>query len=93
VSKRRKPGELVVRQAGSGFLGSEEPRIIQVPFEPKFGFYDTLDSEGEATPCMLCDDPDCREWANLRVIGGPHDGRFLCHISECEMEDFNVEPA
>jgi len=32
-----------------------------------------------------CEDPECREWANLEVVGGPYAGDFMYHISECEM--------
>ena len=80
MSKRRKPGEIVVRRPGSGFLGDAEPRLVRVPAQPEF--------EDEAAPCCLsCGDDACTEWANLRIVGGPHDGKRLCHIAECEMSD------
>lgn len=84
MSKRRQQGEIVVRRPGSGFLGAVEPRWVQVPFLPA---YASEDAGGEAAPCILCDDPDCREWANLKVVGGEYDGKPLHHIGECEMED------
>jgi len=31
MSKRRSPGEIVKRKAGSGFVGSEEPSLVKVP--------------------------------------------------------------
>jgi hypothetical protein len=79
MSKRRQPGEIVVRIPGSGFLGSADPAVIQVPEMPNY--------DEETMFCMLCDDKQCREWANLKIIGGEHDGKFLFHISECQMKD------
>lgn len=88
MSKRRQPGEVVVRRPGSGFLGTAEPRLVRVPERPEYDDEGEPGSLGEAAPCILdCGDPDCREWANLRIVGGPHDGKHLCHISECEMSD------
>lgn len=80
MSKRRKPGEVVRRIPGSGFLGAEDPKYVRVPTEPHY--------EDEMAPCIMgCGDDDCREWANLEVVGGKWDGQCLCHISECQMED------
>ena len=80
MSKRRQPGEVVVRRPGSGFLGAAEPRLVRVPERPAY--------DNDAAPCILdCGDKRCREWANLRIVGGPDDGAHLCHISECEMSD------
>ena len=40
------------------------------------------------SPCMCeCGDDECVEWANVQVVGGPHDGEWLCHLSECQMSD------
>lgn len=81
MSKRRKPGEIVKRVPGSCFLGAEEPSLVRL----------TDESDGDMhymdTYCFLCDDPDCTEWANVQVVGGPHNGEWLCHLSECRMED------
>lgn len=77
MSKRRSPGEIVRRTPGSGFCGSSDPEFVRVPDDPE-----------EIDYCMLdCGDPLCREYANLKVLGGPHDGKTLCHIAECQMED------
>ena len=88
MSKRRQPGEIVIRRPGSGFVSDAEPRCVQVPNWPEYGEYDSPDSKGEASRCMLsCGDKDCREWANVKVVGGEFDGEMMCHISECEMSD------
>lgn len=88
MSKRRSPGEIVVRCSGSGFLFAAEPRLVRVPERPQYDDAGGPGSLGEAAPCILdCGDPDCREWANLQIVGGEHDGHFLYHISECEMSD------
>jgi len=79
MSRRRSPGEIVKRTPGSGFLGNAEPSLIQVPPEEAY--------TAEADPCLICDDPECREWANLKIVAGPLTGEFLYHISECEMKD------
>jgi len=82
MSIRRKPGEIVRRRPGSGFISEAEPAFIQVPEDEAY----TL----EADPCMLnCGDPECREWANLQIVDGEHAGQTLFHISECEMESKN----
>lgn len=78
MSVRRQPGEIVKRQAGSGFIGSNEPEFIQVPEVPEYN--------EEADPCMMgCGDTHCREWANLRIAHGLYKGEFIYHIAECEM--------
>lgn len=82
MSKRRQPGEIIKRCAGSGFVASPEPDLLQVPSQP---IYDR-----EATFCMLdCGDRKCREWANLEIVtnDGLGTGHFMYHISECEMFD------
>jgi hypothetical protein len=77
MSKRRKPGEVVRRKPGSGFVGSASPEFVRVPDEPIEDWH----------PCILsCGDDDCREYENLEVVG-EHDGATMCHISECQMED------
>ena len=98
MSKRRSPGEIVKRDAGSGFVGSEEPSLVKVPegraYEydmvvgPDGNFTLQINEGGEATPCLMgCGDTYCREWANLEIMNGPHKGDFMYHISECQMED------
>lgn len=78
MSKRRKPGEIVRRLPGSGFCGAAEPSLVIIP-----------DDEAEIDYCMMyCGDPDCREYANLRIAEGPFKGQCLYHISECQMQDY-----
>ena len=80
MSIRRNPGEIVKRKPGSGFIGSAEPELIRVPDGQEYN---------EAEPwCMLCLDPDCREYANLEIVNEKFErtNNFLYHISECQME-------
>lgn len=78
MSKRRTPGEIVIKKAGAGFCGQR--LVIKIP----------LTAIGEEFDyCMVsCDDNDCKEYANLEVIDekgnviGP-----IYHVSECQMED------
>ena len=83
MSQRRKPGDLVRRKAGSGFLANSEPTLVRIPVD--------ADPEEETGPCLLgCGDPECQEWANLEVIEdgyAPVRDPYLYHISECQMED------
>lgn len=81
MSKRRRPGEIVKRQPGSCFVGAAEPELVRL----------TDESDGELhaveTWCSLCDDPDCQEWANVEIVSGEFAGEWMCHLSECQMED------
>ena len=96
MSKRRKPGEIVSRRPGSGFCGSADPQLVKVP-EGKPYEMDCVrgpdgrwraNAGGEASSCMVgCGDPECREWANVEIVSGPHAGEFMCHVSECDMRD------
>lgn len=83
MSKRRQPGEIVRRLPGSCFCGSPTPELVRL----------TDSSDGElhdcSQPCMVCEDPECREWANVQVVDT---GRWMFHLSECEMEDREVSP-
>jgi len=80
MSKRRKPGDIVRRKPGSGFLGSADPERIRIPSD--------VSIEDETIPCMLdCGDRECQEWANLEVVEGEFKDSRLYHISECEMFD------
>jgi len=98
MSKRRSPGEIVRRTPGSGFVGSVEPMLVKVPegkayefdvvIGPDGNFTRQENKGGEATFCLEgCGDTECREWANLEIVSGPHNGEFMYHISECQMED------
>lgn len=65
----------------SGFVASGEPKFVQVPKEPQY--------TEEADFCMNnCGDSECREWANLKIVGDiKYEGQELYHISECQMDD------
>lgn len=84
MSQRRRPGEVVRRQPGSGFIGSADPQLIRVPSGADFVV--------QAYPCsMACGDPECREWTNLEIVEGPHTGAFINHVSECQLLDADPE--
>jgi hypothetical protein len=80
MSKRRQAGEWVRLIAGAGFCGDSARLKAEIQPEPWDG----------ATPCFLCDEAACREWATLWTEPDPQaNGKrhVLCHVSECEMED------
>ena len=95
MSTRRKPGEVVQRSPGSGFVGSAEPQLVKVPEGKTYEGTCVRGPDGEwqanlggeADPCMVCGDPECREWANVEIVSGVHAGDFMYHISECQMSD------
>ena len=79
--RSRRPREVIARRAGSCFCGSGEPRLIRLSDESDGVLHD-IDS------CLgLCRDPYCQEWANVQIIEGPHRSGWMCHLSECQMED------
>ena len=79
MSKRRKGGDWVWLQIGSGFSG--ESARLKAEIQP----------ENNPAPCILeCDDLDCQEWATLWTEPDPKNDGYrwpLCHVSECEMFD------
>jgi len=79
MSKRRKAGDLVWKKAGAGFSGIEGMGRIRPGSEP------------EDWVCLLCGDPGCREWPDVWELGadGEPTGDVWCHVSECEMGDFD----
>jgi hypothetical protein len=86
MSKRRQPNERVRRKPGSCCLGAAQPEIVRLS-GPEDGELHECDHL-QLFCCMLdCDDPECVEWANVQIVGGPHDGEWLFHLSECQMED------
>lgn len=75
ISKRRQPGEIVVKKAGAGFSMEGGRGLIPIGSDP--------------SPCCICDDPECLEWPDLWPVdeqGKPLGGNW-CHVSECQMED------
>ena len=95
MSKRRKSGEIVTRNPGSGFVSSADPKYLIIPtgrdFELSYARDDgrwTANPNGDAGWCMLsCGDPDCKEYPNIEIAFGEHKGETLCHLSECETHD------
>jgi hypothetical protein len=76
MSKRRKPGDIVMKSRYAGFVGAASLVVIQ--------------SEDNPMGCMMeCGDPKCVEWetclecdAQGNLLGG-----VACHVSECQMSD------
>ena len=81
MSKRRNPGDWVWLAPNSGFVGESDR--LKAEIQPE--------EEADWSPCMSgCDDPNCREWANLWTEPDPErEGKrhTLCHVSECQMFD------
>lgn len=78
MSKRRSVGEWVRLKRGAGFVGESDRLRAQI------------EDDGYETPCFLCDDDACREWATLLTEPDPEAGgerHTLCHVSECQMLD------
>ena len=77
MSIRRNKGDIIKKVKNAGFIGQE--LIIQI----------SDDSFENVDFCMLdCGDKDCREFANVDVLG--ENGKVIgqcCHVSECQMED------
>jgi hypothetical protein len=79
VSERRQAGEWVWLRPGAGFCG--DSGRLRAELQPE--------EDGDHMPCVLCDDPECREWS---TVWTEHDERWgkrhtLTHVSECEMAD------
>lgn len=87
MSIRRFPGEIVIRRPGSCFCGSADQgtQYVRLTDPVVDGDMHHISELG----CFVCEDPDCREWANVQVLTGPYAGDWLCHLSECEMQTFN----
>ncbi len=79
MSKRRKPNEIVRRSPMSCFWIPAEPSIVRLS-GPEDGELHAIE------PCW-CGNDECQEWANVQVVGGEHNGEWLCHLSECQMSD------
>lgn len=75
MSKRRSAGEIVWKKDNAGFVG--------------VGSLCQIQPDDDSLPCVLCKDPDCREWATLWACdeSGNPTGGIACHVSECEMLD------
>lgn len=89
MSKRRNPGDIVVKKAMSGFI--TEACIIQIPTLKHFTqhkFPYTSEKEDHDSCMLNCGDPSCVEYANVLVVkNGVTTNEWVYHVSECQMED------
>jgi hypothetical protein len=78
MSKRRQAGDIVWKKTNAGFIGKRLPIILE---------------NDEGYPCLLaCGDEDCREWANCEIVEDTKGtGKYCYHVSECEMEDYDIQ--
>jgi hypothetical protein len=81
MSNRRTAGDWVRLRSHTGFVGDSDR--LRAEIQPE--------ADGETPPpCLLCWDPNCREWTNLLTEPDPQDANrrhLLCHVSECQMLD------
>ncbi len=84
TSKRRQPGEIVVRVSSSCFLGTTADGLdcVRIPAEGEEAYQ-------EPDPYCFCDDDNCQEWPDVEVVCGPHAGDYLPHLSECLIVDID----
>ena len=88
MSKRRNPGDIIVKLPYAGFVGQTAYAVIQEE--------DTDDH----IPCMLdCGDPECVEWIDVFLLPGDSMAEATealkreeylgsaYHVSECQMAD------
>ena len=85
-------GEFVVKKENAGFC--QERLILYIPkledFK-KYGFDYSAANEDEEN-CVMCDDPHCREYANLLVVKeNVISEEWIYHVSECMMDDYKKE--
>jgi hypothetical protein len=78
MSKRRRPGDIVVLNSDS-YDGGKGLRVKILP--------NYQDEEGLS--CMNCEDPKCVEWATVEVVDDNDNGtgRLLYHYDEHQMDD------
>lgn len=84
MSKRRKAGDWVWLDPGSGFVGESDR--LKAEIQP----------EDDPMPCFECGDEECVEWATLWTEPDPKNAgkRWpLCHVPECRMHDSCVKAA
>lgn len=89
MSKRRIPGEIVIKKAMSGFI--KNPCIIKIPTLDDFkrlGFpYTSVQEDHDSCMCG-CGDSSCVEYANVLIVAnGEVTDECIFHVSECQMED------
>ena len=88
MSNRRKAGDVIYKETGSGFVMQPCWGVIRHGQEPDY--------------CMICDweKEDCREWADVYLFRSREDAEtyakdpdgskklildLACHVSECQM--------
>ena len=76
MSKRRAIGDTVF-VFRSAVLGESMGELAFIP--------NTLGNQ-EQERCMICDDPDCREWNDVWTLSH----KPMYHVSECYMLDPNT---
>lgn len=89
MSIRRKAGDILWKVAGYGFTG----RGFKIKIPTLKDFHDHGFSyqkvEEDYDQCMMgCNDPECREYANVLALkyDGSEDG-WVYHVSECQLEE------
>lgn len=61
---------------GAGFVG--ESLVCLIP---------DIEDNQMTEPCFMCDDPECREYPTLFILGDNDEVLGSCyHVSECQME-------
>lgn len=89
MSKRRNPGDILVKKEHAGFIG--EKLIVRIPTLDIFnhdGFPYTEVKEDHDQCLMGCEDPACVEYANVQVLDPSLNPiGWCCHVSECQLED------
>lgn len=75
MSKRRNPGDIVIKREGAGFTGARLRVKLQPMEYPEY--------------CILhCGDDECKEYSDVAVLDEQGNVTGYCyHVSECEMED------
>ena len=84
MSDRHKPGNIVRKRPGAGFLGMAGLRW-QIQGDPEAAPESEIN--GMAWCPMQCGDDDCFEWHDLWEIDadGKPTGAVACHVCDCEL--------
>jgi hypothetical protein len=92
MSKRRNSGEFVVKKEHAGFR--KESLVLYIPTIEDFkkhGF-DYSSSNEDEEGCFMCNDPECKEYANLLIVkDNVVSDEWIYHVSECMMDDYKKE--
>lgn len=93
MSAHRKPGDRVWVREGAAFGAGGRWATIMTGGDTDeatgvwYAWNQLDEDERSIDSCMVCDDPECREWPNLEA----DEGGCLYHVSECQM--FDAPPA